>query len=142
MSGGSLNYFYGYLEEHVGDFGDKELDDLVKDLAKLFHDREWFLSSDTSEGDWRESRDAFKRKWFTVSGQHERIEMYLDEYRNEVLECFGLSDRRCKNCRHWAPEKNVTDEDFPYGTCDIESSCLMHRSANCEKFEKAVKQDG
>ena len=38
MSGGSLNYFYGQLEEHIGDFGDKELDELVKDLAELFHD--------------------------------------------------------------------------------------------------------
>ena len=139
MSGGSLDYFFGELESHVGDFGDKELDDLVKDLAKLFHDREWYLSEDTNEGDWRESRDAFKRKWFTVSGQHERIEMYLDEYRNEVLECFGLSDRRCKNCRHWTHEK---EEDFPYGSCDLETGCLMHRSANCEKFEKAVKRDG
>lgn len=25
MSGGSLNYFYCQLEDHVGDFGDKEL---------------------------------------------------------------------------------------------------------------------
>lgn len=50
MSGGSLNYFYSQVEDHVGDFGDRELDDLVKDLAQLFHDREWFLSSDTNEG--------------------------------------------------------------------------------------------
>jgi len=35
MSGGSLNYFYSQLEDHVGDFDDRELDDLVKDLAKL-----------------------------------------------------------------------------------------------------------
>ena len=139
MSGGSLNYFFSDLEDHVGDFGDKELDDLVKDLAKLFHDREWYLSADTNEGDWRESRDAFKRKWFSQSGQHERIERYLDEYRNEVLECFGLSDKRCKNCRHWTPKN---EEDFPYGSCGLETGCLMHRSANCEKFTKAVKRDG
>ena len=36
MSGGSLNYFCYQLEEHIGDFGDKELDELVKDLAELF----------------------------------------------------------------------------------------------------------
>ena len=46
MSGGSLNYFYSELEGHAGDFRDKELDDLVRDLAHLFHEREWFLSSD------------------------------------------------------------------------------------------------
>lgn len=44
MSGGSLDYFYCQLEEHVGDFGDKELDELVNDLAELFHDREWILA--------------------------------------------------------------------------------------------------
>ena len=37
MSGGSLDYFSCQLEDHVGDFGDKELDELVKDLAALFH---------------------------------------------------------------------------------------------------------
>ena len=31
MSGGSLDYFYNTLQEHVGDFRDKELDHLVKD---------------------------------------------------------------------------------------------------------------
>lgn len=36
MSGGSLSYFYLQLQEHIGDFGDEELDDLVKDLADLF----------------------------------------------------------------------------------------------------------
>ena len=48
MSGGHLNYFCHSLEEHIGDFGDRELDDLVKDLAELFHDREWYLSGDTA----------------------------------------------------------------------------------------------
>ena len=76
MSGGSLGYFYNDLESHIGDFGDKELDELVKDLAKLFHDREWYLSSDTGEGAWNESRDRFKEKWFTAYGRQERIEKY------------------------------------------------------------------
>lgn len=35
MSGGSLDYFYTMLQDHVGDFGDKELDELVADLAEL-----------------------------------------------------------------------------------------------------------
>ena len=52
MSGGSLNYFYSDLEEHEKDFGDKELNELVHDLAQLFHDREWYLSADTCEGAW------------------------------------------------------------------------------------------
>ena len=65
MSGGRLDYFYSSLEDHVGDFGDKELDELVKDMANLFYEREWYLSGDTCAGDWNEARDKFKNKWFS-----------------------------------------------------------------------------
>ena len=140
MSGGSLNYFYSELEYHVGDFGDKELDELVKDLARLFHDREWFLSSDTGEGDWVEARDAFKAKWFTPHGRQERIEKYLDDVRNEVLSSFGISDRYCKNCKHWEKEDG---KNPMYGKCRFVSGCVMHRSETCEKFEPVeVKKNG
>lgn len=131
MSGGSLDYFYNDLESHVGDLGDKELDDLVKDLAKLFHDREWFLSSDTCEGSWVEARDAFKEKWFSKHGRQERIEKYLDEFRHEVLGTFGMEDQYCKNCDHWTKED---EKDSPYGWCDLIKGCMMHRSETCEKF--------
>ena len=132
MSGGSLDYFYSELESHVGDFGDKELDDLVRDLAQLFHDREWYLSSDTNEGTWREARDNFKTKWFTPNSREERVMKYLDEIRDEVLETFGLSDKRCKNCNHWSQDKRENYEK--YGNCDITKGCLMHRNESCEKF--------
>lgn len=131
MSGGSLDYFYSRLEEHSGDFGDKELDDLVKDLAELFHDREWYLSADTGLGDWREARDEFKAKWFTEHGRHERIEKYLAEIGNEVRESFGIARRRCKTCKHWT----LNDKSERYGSCKFEEHCLMHRSESCEKYE-------
>ena len=94
MSGGSLGYFYNTLEEHIGDFQDKELDDLVKDLTKLFHDREWYLSSDTGKERWVESMTAFKNKWFKEGARKDRIEAYLNDIKKEVLESFGLSERR------------------------------------------------
>lgn len=131
MSGGSLDYFYCTLQEHVGDFGDKELDELVKDLAELFHDREWYLSSDTGVGDWNEARDAFKAKWFTEHGRQERIEKYLAEFVDEVRQTFGMSNRYCKNCTHWTEK----DKDERYGKCEYKKYCVMHRSENCEKFE-------
>jgi predicted GTPase len=84
MSGGSLNYFYCQLQDHVGDFGDKELDELVSDLAELFHDREWYLSADTGLGDWEEARNKFKEKWFTKHGRQKRIEKYLAEMTEEI----------------------------------------------------------
>jgi hypothetical protein len=134
MSGGSLNYFYYKLEEHVGDFGDKELDELVKDLAKLFHDREWYLSADYGKGSWIEARDEFKAKWFTEHGRQERIEKYLAEIGDDVRAMFGMSNDRCQNCKHWA---KVSDH---YGKCDFKTGCLSHRSESCEKYEKGVTE--
>lgn len=90
MSGGSLSYFYLHLQEHIGDFHDKELDDLVKDFADLFYAREWYLSSDTCKDDWIEARNKFKKKWFTEQGHKERIEKYLSEFISEIKEAFGI----------------------------------------------------
>ncbi len=132
MSGGSLNYFYSYLEEHVGDFGDKELDELVKDLAELFHDREWYLSSDTGVGEWNKARDKFKEKWFSEHGRQERIEKYLAELCEEVRKSFGIGSKYCKNCKHWIMQESYNGR---YGKCAFQKSCVMHRSENCERWE-------
>ena len=133
MSGGYLNYFYNDLESHVGDFQDRELDDLVKDLVKLFHDREWYLSSDYGEGSWVESRDAFKKKWFAENARQERVEKYLEDMKTEVLKSLGLSDKYCKYCKNWTEEDRPGS---PYGSCIHEKHCLMHRYESCEKFVK------
>lgn len=130
MSGGSLSYFYCKLEEHIGDFGDKELDALVADLAELFHDREWFLSGDTGHGDWNEARDRFKEKWFTAHGREERIEQYLAEFEEEIRQTFGISKRYCKNCKHFTEDKKSE-----YGKCEYDKHCLVHNSEQCKKFE-------
>ena len=132
MSGGSLNYFYAILEEHVGDFGDKELDELVSDLAELFHDREWYLSSDTGVGDWNEARDAFKSKWFKEGARQERIEKYLAEFAEEMRKTFGISEKYCKACKHWSPE---TKYDGMYSRCDCIKGRITHRCESCEKWQ-------
>ncbi len=140
MSGGSLNYFYSDLEYHAEDFNDIELNELVKDLATLFHDREWFLSSDTGEGEWNEARDAFKKKWFGPDIQKLRMELiakYLDEIRENLMKQFGVSERYCRNCGHWTQDERENYEK--YGNCDVTKGCLMHRSESCEKFVKGEK---
>lgn len=133
MSGGSLDYFFYKLEEHAKDLGDKELNELVADLATLFHGREWYLSGDTGEGDWNESRDAFKAKWFTEHGRQERIEKYLAEFAEEVRQTFGISKRYCKNCKHWSEK---TEYDGRCSRCEFTKGALRHRSESCEKFEE------
>lgn len=135
MSGGSLDYFYCQLEDHAGDFADKELDELVKDLSELFHDREWYLSGDTGVGDWNEARDAFKAKWFTQHGREERIERYLTELGEEVRKSFGISTAYCQNCAHWTPQT----DDGRYGRCEYIKNCLQHRSESCERFALKVE---
>ena len=138
MSGGSLNYFYNSLLEHADDYGDKELNELVKDLAKLFHDREWYLSSDTGVGDWNESRDAFKAKWFSEHGRQERIEKYLEDVADEVRQMFGMSKRYCQYCKHWQGRENPV-YDGKYGNCPFFKGCLQHRSESCEMWEEATE---
>lgn len=135
MSGGSLDYFYYRLEEHANDFGDKELNELVKDLAELFHDREWYLSCDTGVGDWNEARDRFKAKWFTPLGREERIEKYLAEISDEVRESFGMARNHCQHCKHWVKEKE--GETYAYGRCPFTKGYSHHRSEPCDcgKFE-------
>ena len=132
LSGGSLNYFYCQLQEHEGDFGDKELDELVKDLAELFHEREWFLSGDTGEGSWNEERDAFKAKWFTKEGRADRIDKYLSETVEEIRKSLGISDMYCKNCSHWYLDR---PDDDKYGRCEYMDYCLMHRCESCNRWE-------
>ena len=132
MSGGSLDYFYCQLREHVGDFGDRELDELVDDLADLFHDREWYLSCDYGKGDWNEARDKFKKKWFTDVGRQERVEQAFDNAKAELLESFGIETKYCKDCEHWSVEEGRDD----YGNCEFHTGCLMHRCESCDRWKK------
>ena len=127
MSGGSLDYFYCQLQEHVGDFKDKELDDLVNDLAVLFHDREWYLSSDIGKGEWNEARDKFKQKWFGEGARAERIEKYLDEVKTELLQSFGVQHKYCNGCRHW------TQQTEKYGKCEFARGYLNHAYDACDR---------
>lgn len=86
MSGGSHNYIcYKIEEELVGQMHDKELDDLMKDIAKLAHDLEWYDSSDYGENDYKKSVEKFKNKWFGKS-RNERLKEYIDESINELKE--------------------------------------------------------
>lgn len=131
MSGGSLDYFYNRLMEHVGDFKDAELDDLVKDLAELFYAREWYLSGDTNEGAWREARRKFKEKWLYKDARGERFRQYIDEAAEKLRDDFGLNDhKRCETCQHWTQNRGN------YGDCKLEDEGLVHKGEVCKKWEE------
>ena len=91
MSGGSMNYVCCQIEEEcVGRMGDHEIDDLMKDVAKLVHDREWHLSGDTCEETYKEAVLKFKQKWFKTP-RAVRLRGYVDYMLSSVRdECFSL----------------------------------------------------
>ena len=79
MSGGSHNYIcYRIEEELVGEMHDAELNDLMKDIADLAHDLEWFDSGDIGEDTYKESVIKFKQKWFK-SSREQRLKGYIDK---------------------------------------------------------------
>ena len=81
MSGGSHNYMYNRIrDEYVGNMYDRELDEMINDIADLLHDLEWYDSCDYSESEYRESVNKFKAKWFS-GNRTERLKSYID---NEI----------------------------------------------------------
>jgi hypothetical protein len=79
MSGGSYDYIYSRLSEECENrMYDAEMDDLIKDLCKVLHDLEWWQSDDTSEGQYRKTLSAFKKKWFK-GDREQRLKGYIDE---------------------------------------------------------------
>ena len=79
MSGGSMNYACYTIEEQARYLEDRELIDIAKDMAKLFHDAEWWHSSDIDEKDYRETAKWFKDKWLRNGNVDERLRGYIDQ---------------------------------------------------------------
>ncbi len=79
MSGGSHNYVCYSIEDNLcGQMKDIELNDLIKDIANLAHELEWYESGDISKDYYTEAVKAFKDKWFK-SDRNERLMKYIDE---------------------------------------------------------------
>lgn len=82
MSGGSYNYIYTRLsDECKGRMYDAEMNDLIKDLCVVLRDLEWWQSCDSSEDKYRETVNAFKKKWFKED-REQRLKGYIDEQLN------------------------------------------------------------
>lgn len=86
MSGGSHDYIcYRIENELVGSMHDIELDDLMKDIAELAHDVEWYDSGDYGYETYEECVKKFKDKWFKTS-REERLKGYIDTAINDLRE--------------------------------------------------------
>lgn len=130
MSGGSMNYIYSSLEDAADQIPDPELKDLTKDLAKVLHDCEWWLSGDISQGSFRKTAAAFKAKWFETYPV-DRMRGYVDAACEKLKRDMGLGDY-CKDCAKFKPKS-----DSDYGSCDHYKMCLTHGYDDpCEEFER------
>lgn len=93
MSGGSYNYIYSkLLTECSGSMYDAEMNDMIKDLADVLHDLEWWQSDDISEKEYRATLLKFKQKWLH-GDREERLKGYIDEQisivRRQLYEMIG-----------------------------------------------------
>lgn len=93
MSGGSYDYIYAKLiEECGGAMYDAEMNDMIKDLADVLHDLEWWQSGDCREDKYRATLAKFKAKWFK-GNRKERLKGYIDDQigivRHELYELIG-----------------------------------------------------
>lgn len=135
MSGGSMGYAYSQIEEYAEMLEDPELVDIAKDFAKLYHDAEWYHSSDTSKGNYRETVKWFKGKWLN-NKQYERTKVYidaeLDALRDKLYEMLGMP-KLCEDCKHHKP---CDKYDGKYVMCDIHTGCLWHHMDCCEDWDK------
>ena len=128
MSGGSMDYFCFKMEEYCDRLKDKELVELAKDMAKLFHDAEWFESGDIGEGNFRKSVLDFKKKWFETP-REESVLKYIEAKVKEMRLDLGIGDM-CKDCKHFQKA------DSGYGNCPYCKHCMVHGyDEACEFFE-------
>lgn len=103
----------------------------MSDIAKLYHDREWYLSGDTGLGKWRKSVMEFKAKWFTKTGRDGRFEKYIHKAVKDLRNDLGLNDhKRCETCKSFTPEQDG------YGCCPFHRGCLMNNYEVCEEWEQ------
>ena len=69
MSGGSMDYLYYRIEEEADKMGDRELIALMKDVATLMHDREWYLSDDICVETWKKALQHSRKNGLVHHGQ-------------------------------------------------------------------------
>lgn len=93
MSGGSMDYLCWKMENEAGMFEDREIMELMNDLAKVAHDCEWYHSGDICRETYMNTVRLFKEKWFK-GDRTERLKGYVDESfdraRRECMELLGL----------------------------------------------------
>ena len=140
MSGGSMDYYYSNIEEYAEQLHDPILKELSMDLAKVWHDAEWYNSSDIGEGAYNKTVAEFKTKW--IGDNHEALaEIIYRECADNLTrlkQAFMCHDM-CLNCKHFRAYDNP---DSDYGRCDFHEFYDDHGwQWACERFENEDRSD-
>lgn len=141
MSGGSMDYMFSTIENYAEHLKDYKMIDLAKDLAKVFHDCEWFESGDISEGEYNKSILNFKEKWFKEGSQEKRIEQYIRQAMSDVRKKLGV-ETYCGECAKFKADVGKQYGDKDWGTCSHYKHCLTHKYEYvCEEFERVEEYE-
>lgn len=102
MSGGFFDYqdsnlknaIFGYSNELINVFEDREISELVFDVLNLIHDFDYYRCGDTCKQTWLKAKTVFKKKWLDNRGQRIKriVDMALAELKEELYETYGLED--------------------------------------------------
>ena len=95
MSGGSMDYVYIQVNEAARMTHDPEFAEMLRDVAKVLHDEEWWISADTCKETYLEELAEFKAKWF-CGDRTERLKGYIDKemgrMRGELYALIGVQE--------------------------------------------------
>ena len=95
MSDGIMDSVWSYIERASEQARDTEIKDLLKDLAKVLHDEEWYYSGDCGKEKYLETLCQFKEKWFK-NNRTERLIEYVDDrlkyFKEELYALIGVKE--------------------------------------------------
>ena len=71
---------------------DVEISQLVFDIFDLLHSYDWYASGDTTEEDYLEDKDKFKKKWLRNKNYNEEVlkELIEEEFENKKQEILKM----------------------------------------------------
>ena len=108
MSGGAWDYLDARLKEEIFGYSwgnekydgrnvleDRELSEMLYDMFTLLHDYDWYVSADTSEKKYLESKKKFKDKW--LKNPRVRVQRVIDsaveDLKQELYKTYGIEDK-------------------------------------------------
>lgn len=98
MSGGSIgDYGYYRLNEWACDVERENpvLAELLRDLEKVLHDYDWYISGDTGKESAEASWQAFREKWLDGADMEPLVRRIMQDTADSIVRGWRRRDGRC-----------------------------------------------